>query len=182
MLISIALKEFQKNEYKNFVLAEFKKLANLSFDGNVKAAYKPALAAIDAPKKEILGAVKKTMMMGAVEQWIQKNPDGQATDFPRPMPAEQFNELKNNNIFANIFSDSNRTTFPSLDDIIKENVINYDFGILNYNFSTYKKHIADLSEIIENDKENSAKYIKARALARNTSRNFQICLTYLKMI
>ena len=62
------LKEFQKNEYKNFVLAEFKKLANLSFDGNVKAAYKPALAAIDAPKKEILGAVKKTMMMGAVEQ------------------------------------------------------------------------------------------------------------------
>ena len=174
------LKEFQKNEYQNYVLAEFKRMANNSFDGNIKAAYKPALSAIDASKKDILGAVKKTMMMGALEQWIKSNPDGKASDFPRPIPAEQFNELKNNNIFANIFSDSNRTTFPSLDAIIKENVINYDFGIPDYNFSTYKKHIADLSEIIENDNENSAKYIKARALARNTSRNFQIISNLFK--
>ena len=174
------LKEFQKNEYQNYVLAEFKRLANSSFDGNVKAAYKPALAAIDASKKDILSAVKKTMMMGAVEQWIKSNPDGKASDFPRPIPAEQFNELKNNNIFANIFSDSNRTTLPSLDAIIKENVINYDFGIPNYNFSTYKKHIADLSEIIENDGENSSIYIKARALAKNTSRNFQIMSNLFK--
>ncbi len=113
------LKEFQKNEYQNYVLAEFKRIANNSFDGNVKAAYKPALSAIDASKKDILDAVKKTMMMGAVEQWIKSNPDGKASDFPRPIPAEQFNELKNNNIFANIFSDSIRTTFPSLDAIIK---------------------------------------------------------------
>ena len=168
------LKEFQKNEYKNFVLAEFKKLANLSFDGNVKAAYKPALAAIDAPKKEILGAVKKTMMMGAVEQWIQKNPDGQATDFPRPMPAEQFNELKNNNIFANVFMDSNRTSTPTLDEIIKEGLINYDFGIQNYSFSTYKQHIADLGKVINENKENNTIFVKARARAKNTSRNFQI--------
>ena len=91
------------------------------------------------------------MMMGAVEQWINKNPDGKASDFPRPIPAEQFNELKNNNIFANIFSDSNRSSIPSLDELIKENVINYDFGIEDYNFSTYKKHIKDLSEIIENE-------------------------------
>ena len=174
------LKEFQKNEYQNYVLAEFKRLANSSFDGNVKAAYKPALAAIDASKKDILSAVKKTMMMGAVEQWIKSNPDGKASDFPRPIPAEQFNELKNNNIFANIFSDSNRTTLPSLDAIIKENVINYDFGIPNYNFSTYKKHIADLSEIIENGGENSSNCIKARALARNTSRNFQIMSNLFK--
>ena len=174
------LKEFQKNEYQNYVLAEFKRLANSSYDGNVKAAYKPALSAIDASKKDILSAVKKTMMMGAVEQWIKSNPDGKASDFPRPIPAEQFNELKNNNIFANIFSDSNRTTLPSLDAIIKENVINYDFGIPNYNFSTYKKHIADLSEIIENGGENSSNCIKARALARNTSRNFQIMSNLFK--
>tara|TARA_B100000989_G_scaffold70875_1_gene49662 strand:+ start:3927 stop:6809 length:2883 start_codon:yes stop_codon:yes gene_type:complete len=168
------LKEFQKNEYQNYVLAEFKRLANSSFNGNIKAAYKPALSAIDASKKDILSAVKKTMMMGAVEQWIKNNPDGKASDFPRPIPAEQFNELRNNNIFANIISDSNRTTFPSLDAIIKENIINYDFGIPDYNFSTYKKHIADLSKIIENGGENSSYYIKARALAKNTSRNFQI--------
>ena len=59
------LKEFQKNEYQNYVLAEFKRLANKSFSGNVKAAYKPALNTIDASKKDILSAVKKTMMMGA---------------------------------------------------------------------------------------------------------------------
>ena len=69
------LKEFQKNEYQNYVLAEFKRMANNSFDGNIKAAYKPALSAIDA-SKDILGAVKKTMMMGALEQWIKSNPDG----------------------------------------------------------------------------------------------------------
>ena len=43
------------------------------------------------------------MMMGAVEQWIKSNPNGKASDFPRPIPSEQFNELKNNNIFANFF-------------------------------------------------------------------------------
>ena len=39
-----------KNEYQNYILAEFKKLANSSFGGNVKAAYKPALSYIDASK------------------------------------------------------------------------------------------------------------------------------------
>ena len=37
-----------------------------------------------------------------------------------------------------------------------------------------------MSEIIENENENSAKYIKARALARNTSRNFQIMSNLFK--
>ena len=55
------LKEFQKNEYQNYVLSEFKSLANKSFAGNVKAAYKPALAAIDASKKDVLNAVKKKL-------------------------------------------------------------------------------------------------------------------------
>ena len=45
------LKEFQKNEYQNYVLAEFKRLVNKSFSGNVKAAYKPALNTIDASKR-----------------------------------------------------------------------------------------------------------------------------------
>ena len=33
------LKDFQESEYSNYILAEFKKLMNLSFDGNVKANY-----------------------------------------------------------------------------------------------------------------------------------------------
>ena len=174
------LKEFQKNEYKNFVLAEFKKLTNLSFDGNVKAAYKPALTAIDASKKDILGAVKKVMMMGAVEKWIIKNPDGKASDFPRPVPAEIFNELKNNNIFANVFTDSNRTTTPTLDEIIKAGLINYDFGIKDYQFTTYKQHIKDLGKSIDENKENKAALSKVRGRAKNTSRNFQIIVNLHK--
>ena len=47
------LKDFQESEYSNYILAEFKKLMNLSFDGNVKAAYKPAIGYIDAPKNDI---------------------------------------------------------------------------------------------------------------------------------
>ena len=48
------LKQFREYEYQNYILAEFKKLMNISFDGNAKAAYKPALGYIDAEKKDIL--------------------------------------------------------------------------------------------------------------------------------
>ena len=168
------LKEFQKNEYQNYVLAEFKSLVNKSFAGNVKAAYKPALAAIDASKKDVLSAVKKTMMMGAVEQWILKNPNGKASDFPRPIPAEQFNELRNNNIFANVFMDSNRISIPKLDELIKENLIDYEFGIEEYTFTTHKQHIKDLTALIDQKNENQKYLLKTRGKANNTKRNFQI--------
>ena len=168
------LKEFQKNEYQNYVLAEFKRLANKSFSGNVKAAYKPALNTIDASKKDILSAVKKTMMMGAVEQWIHKNPNGKATDFPRPIPAEQFNELRNNNIFANLFLDSNRVSIPNLDELIRENLIDYEFGIEEYTFTTHKQHIKDLTALIDQKNEDQKKLLKTRGKANNTKRNFQI--------
>lgn len=168
------LKEFQKNEYQNYVLAEFKSLANKSFAGNVKAAYKPALATINASKKDILNAVKKTMMMGAVEKWIRENPNGKATDFPRPIPAEQFNELKNNNIFANVFLDSNRVFIPNLDDLIRKNLIHYEFGIEDYTFTTIKQHIEDLTLLIDQKNENQKDLLKTRGKANNTKRNFQI--------
>ena len=58
------LKDFQESEYSNYILAEFKKLMNLSFDGNVKAAYKPAIGYIDAPKNDIKNAVQQVMMNG----------------------------------------------------------------------------------------------------------------------
>ena len=168
------LKDFQQGEYSNYILAEFKKLVNLSFNGNAKAAYKPALGFIDAPKKDILGAVKKVMMMGATEKWIQENPDGTAAEFKR-LPPHIFNEIKDNNTIADAFLDSNRNEPPNLDDLIKSKTLSYEFGINDYEFSTYKKHITDLNTAINNSDEDDKKRLtKVRDMARIIERNFQI--------
>ena len=168
------LKEFQESEYSNYILAEFKKLVNLSFDGNAKAAYKPALGFIDAPKKDILGSVKQVMMMGATEKWIQENPTGTAAEFKR-LPPHIFNEIKDNNSIADAFLDSNRTEAPTLDELIINEKLNYDLGLANYDFTTYKQHISDLNEAIKNsDDENRKILTKTRDVARLTERNFQI--------
>ena len=168
------LKDFQQGEYSNYILAEFKKLVNLSFNGNAKAAYKPALGFIDAPKKDILGAVKKVMMMGATEKWIQENPDGTAAEFKR-LPPHIFNEIKDNNTIADAFLDSNRNEPPSLDDLINSKTLSYELGINNYEFSTYKKHISDLNTAIKNSDEDDKKRLtKVRDMARIIERNFQI--------
>ena len=168
------LKDFQQGEYSNYILAEFKKLVNLSFNGNAKAAYKPALGFIDAPKKDVLGAVKKVMMMGATEKWIQENPDGTAAEFKR-LPPHIFNEIKDNNTIADAFLDSNRNEPPSLDDLIKSKTLSYELGINDYEFSTYKKHISDLNTAIKNSDEDDKKRLtKVRDMARIIERNFQI--------
>ena len=168
------LKDFQQGEYSNYILAEFKKLVNLSFNGNAKAAYKPALGSIDAPKKDVLGAVKKVMMMGATEKWIQENPDGTAAEFKR-LPPHIFNEIKDNNTIADAFLDSNRNEPPSLDDLIKSKTLSYELGINDYEFSTYKKHISDLNTAIKNSDEDDKKRLtKVRDMARIIERNFQI--------
>ena len=168
------LKDFQQGEYSNYILAEFKKLVNLSFNGNAKAAYKPALGFIDAPKKDVLGAVKKVMMMGATEKWIQENPDGTAAEFKR-LPPHIFNEIKDNNTIADAFLDSNRIEPPSLDDLINSKTLSYELGINNYEFSTYKKHISDLNTAIKNSDEDDKKRLtKVRDMARIIERNFQI--------
>ena len=168
------LKDFQQGEYSNYILAEFKKLVNLSFNGNAKAAYKPALGFIDAPKKDVLGAVKKVMMMGATEKWIQENPDGTAAEFKR-LPPHIFNEVKDNNTIADAFLDSNRNEPPSLDDLINSKTLSYELGINNYEFSTYKKHISDLNTAIKNSDEDDKKRLtKVRDMARIIERNFQI--------
>ena len=168
------LKDFQQGEYSNYILAEFKKLVNLSFNGNAKAAYKPALGFIDAPKKDVLGAVKKVMMMGATEKWIQENPDGTAAEFKR-LPPHIFNEIKDNNTIADAFLDSNRNEPPSLDDLIKSKTLSYELGINDYELSTYKKHISDLNTAIKNSDEDDKKRLtKVRDMARIIERNFQI--------
>ena len=92
------------------------------------------------------------------EQWIHKNPNGKATDFPCPIPAEQFNELRNNNIFMNLFLDSNRVSIPNLDELIRENLIDYEFGIENYTFTTHKQHIKDLTALIDQKNEDRKNY------------------------
>ena len=168
------LKDFQQGEYSNYILAEFKKLVNLSFNGNAQAAYKPALEFIDAPKKDILGAVKKVMMMGATEKWIQENPDGTAAEFKR-LPPHIFNEIKDNNTIADAFLDSNRNEPPNLDDLIKSKTLSYEFGINDYEFSTYKKHITDLNTAInDSDEDDKKRLTKVRDMARIIERNFQI--------
>ena len=146
----------------------------MSFNGNAKAAYKPALEFIDAPKKDILGAVKKVMMMGATEKWIQENPDGTAAEFKR-LPPHIFNEIRDNNTIADAFLDSNRNEPPNLDDLIKSKTLSYEFGINDYEFSTYKKHITDLNTAInDSDEDDKKRLTKVRDMARIIERNFQI--------
>ena len=89
------LKSFQEYEYKNYVLAELKKLTNIQYDGNIRAAYKPAFGMIDASKKDLTDAVRKVMLMGVVEDWIIKNPDGTIDQFKsnpkfKKLPEQQF--------------------------------------------------------------------------------------------
>jgi len=168
------LKEFQESEYSNYILAEFKKLVNLSFDGNAKAAYKPALGFIDAPKKDILKAVKQVMMMGATEKWIRENPSGTAGQFKR-LPPHIFNEVKDNNTMADAFLDSNRSEDPSLDELIASGKLNYQFGLEDYQFTSYKEHISDLDATLKTSDDETRKTLtKAKDVARLIERNFQI--------
>ena len=166
------LKDFQKNEYSNYVLAEFKRITNLSFSGNVKAAYKPAMKLIDAEKKEILDAVKKTMMMGAVESWILQNPNGTVKDFKK-VPPFVFNEIKNNNIIASSFLDNLNET---LDDLIKQKKVLFDTNLEEYSFRTVSILRSDLKKELTNpdQKENAKGLKKTLADLALIERNYQI--------
>ena len=113
-------------------------------------------------------------MMGATEKWIQENPDGTAAEFKR-LPPHIFNEIKDNNTIADAFLDSNRNEPPNLDDLIKSKTLSYEFGINDYEFSTYKKHITDLNTAInDSDEDDKKRLTKVRDMARIIERNFQI--------
>ncbi len=168
------LKEFQESEYSNYILAELKKLVNLSFDGNVKAAYKPALGYIDAPKNDIKNAVRQVMMMGATEKWILDNPNGTAQEFKK-LPPHIFNEIKNNNTIAAAFLDSSRSQAPTLDELIVKGKLIYDFGLENYQFSSFKQHMLDIKSALKNGDDTTSKRLnKIQGSARIVERNFQI--------
>ena len=174
------LKSFQEYEYKNYVLAELKKLTNTQYDGNIRAAYKPAFGMIDASKKDLTDAVRKVMLMGVVEDWIIKNPDGTIDQFKsnpkfKKLPEQQFYEVKNNNIIANYFIHSSENVIPTLDKIIKSKTLNFDFAIEDYQFVSFRDYITDLNEMLSlEDNEKKKKINTGLALAKLLERNFEI--------
>ena len=169
------LKEFQEIEYLNYVMAEYKKLANLSFGGNVKAAFKPAVASIKAGKKDIMGIAKKLLPMSMAEKWIKQNPNGTAAEFKK-LPPFMFDEIKNNNIIANAFLDSTKTDDPSLDDLIASGSVSFKTGMADYEFTSVKQLQLDLEDAIKGSSEDGTTKAlkKARANLGLLERNFLI--------
>jgi len=158
------LKDFQKNEYPNYVLAEFKKIVNTSFGGNAKEAVKPAIGFIDAPRPIIVDAYKTVMMRGMIEKWILDNPNGTAKEFKK-VPPFVFNEIKNNNTIANAFLDSNRTEEPKLNELLGNGSLLFDYEINDYQFSSIKQLRKDIKD---------AGLKKAEANLSKLERNFMI--------
>ena len=107
------LKTFQQREYPNYVMAEYKKIANSQFAGNIKAALKPVVAAMPDDRKQIIDAAKKLLPMSMAEAYIRKNPDKTAADFKK-LPPFMYNELKNNNIIANAFIETGNASLDEL--------------------------------------------------------------------
>ena len=169
------LKEFQEIEYLNYGMAEYKKLANLSFGGNIKAAFKPAVASIKAGKKDIMGVAKKLLPMSMAEKWIKQNPNGTAAEFKK-LPPFMFNEIKNNNIIANAFLDSTKTDDPSLDDLIASGSVSFKTGMADYEFTSVKQLQLDLEDANKGSSDDGTKKAlkKARANLGLLERNFLI--------
>lgn len=168
------LKDFQETEFQNFVLAGYKELANLSYNGNIKAAFKPAVTSIKASKKQIMDAAKKLLPMGMAEKWVLANPNGTAQEFKK-LPPFMFNEVKNNNIIASAFLDSNQTHEVTLNELMKNGSLFYESGIPEYQFSTKKQLQDDLKKAIKSADENRQKALKkSEAKFSLIERNFQI--------
>ena len=168
------LKDFQKTEFMNYVMAEYKKLANLSYGGNIKATLKPAVASINASKRQIMGAAKKIFPMSAAEKWIVKNPNGTAADFKK-LPPFMFNEIKNNNIIADVFLDSNQTSIPTLDELMKNGALFFESGLPDFTFSSVKQLANDYKSAIEIADEDQQKVLKkSQAKFALIERNYQI--------
>ena len=169
------LKEFQEIEYLNYVMAEYKKLANLSFGGNIKATFKPAVASIKAGKKSIMGVAKKLLPMSMAENWIKQNPHGTAAEYKK-LPPSFFNEIKNNNIIADAFLDSNRTENLGLDDLIASGSVSFKTGMADYKFTSVKQLQLDLEDAIKGSSDDGIKKAlkKVRANLGLLKRNFLI--------
>jgi len=166
------LKTFQQREYPNYVMAKYKDIANKQYEGDIKAALKPAVAAMPDDKKQIISVAKKLLPMSMAEKWIQRNPKGTAKDFKK-LPPFMFNELKNNNNIANAFVEQGQA---SLDQLLLDGSIVYESGIENYQFSSFKQLQSDMVAAINkaDDKARKKKLKKAQAKLAIIERNFQI--------
>ena len=173
------LKDFKELEYDNHILAEFKRYTNLEHGGNVKSAYKPALEKIKGPRPKVLDAVKKTMMMGAIESWIIKNPDGSASDFKKAPPFV-FNEIKNNNLIASALMQDQKA--HTLEELIQGKELSFDHGLGDdYQFEKIKDIYSELDEQIKNSDETSIKSLrKTQANLSQLERNYQIIKNLIK--
>ena len=153
------IKEFQDIEYPNYVMAEYKRIANSQFAGNIKAALKPAAVAMPNDRKQIITTAKKLLPMSMAEAYIRKNPDKTSKDFKK-LPPFMFNELKNNNIIANAFIETGNA---SLDELMSNGSVVYEPGIKNYQFTSLKQLRLDLETAIDKAKIDKAAAQKAAA-------------------
>jgi len=172
------LKDFQETEYSNYVLAEFKRITNMDYDGNVRAAFKPALGLINAGKKDIMDAAKRANQVSSIEKWILQNPNGTAKEFGK-VPAFVFNEIKNNNVIATALIENSE---QSLDDLFRENKIEFEISLADYSFESVLKLKADFEKEIDNTEDISKKKSFKKSLAGIAliERNYQIILNLNK--
>lgn len=167
------LKDFQETEYSNYIMAEYKRIANTEFGGNIKAALKPVVGRLDKKdRKLVITVAKKLLPMGMAESYIRKNPDKTAQDFKR-LPPFMFNEVKNNNSIANAFIELGAA---SLNDLLTQGALIYDPVIENYTMTSLIDLQTDLKVAIEKTEDIASKksFKKAQAKLALLERNFQI--------
>ena len=169
------VKEFQENEFLNHVMAEYKKIANNSFNGNIKSSFKQAISSINADKKDIMGIAKKLLPMSMAEKWIKENPAGTAQEFKK-LPPSFFNEIKNNNIIADAFLNSESMNELSLNNLISSDMLIFDLGMgEDYQFVSVEKLQDDFDNAIKAKKNENVKEMKkARASLGLLERNYLI--------
>ena len=107
----------------------------------------------------------------------KSKPKWTAEEFKK-VPAFIFNEVKDNNIIADSFLDSTRSTKPNLDEIINSGDLSFKNSISDYSFTTLKRLKKDIKEAVNNslDENVKKKHKKAQAKLSEIERNFQIIL------
>ena len=64
---------------------------------------------------------------------------------------------------------------PTLDELIVKGKLIYDFGLENYQFSSFKQHMLDIKSALKNGDDTTSKRLnKIQGSARIVERNFQI--------
>lgn len=168
------VKNFQKLEYPNYVLAEYKRIAFEQFGGEIYSPdlLKTVVKKMPDDRKQIIDVAKKLYPLSIAEKYIRKNPDKTASDFKK-LPPFMFNPLRNNNIIANSFKVNGNA---NLDSLMLSGAINFKTGMQNYEFSSLEKLQTDLINEIKITKDakekKNLKKIEAQIIALD--RDFNI--------